>query len=349
MDQADQEMVVESPNKKFFILLLLLFFSYKISFAESRFGELTEMFDERMRGKDDQWVRPHPGPFVWNKIEKKQGNFSWQEADEYVVYAQEHNQIIIATIWPYANWEQKSCKRKKGRSPFGKRFAKYLSKPCSMERYKTFLLALIDRYDGDGNNDMPELTKPIIYWEIMNEPEFKMFFRGNEDDFIEIFNFSSKLIKEKQKDSIIVMAGAAGMFPKNKKFWKSVLPKIKDNFDIANIHHISTPDGKCDKEFWVDEFSSLLKSLKIKKPIWLTEAMTGKCKVIPTYVKAFANGAELIVDVGINAPGMKMSKKSRKKLNQFIEDFDGFTSMKIISKNKAEFKYKNGSTKLLSF
>ena len=333
----------------FFNILFFFILSINFSYSESRFGELTEMRDDRMRGKDGQWVRPHPGPFVWNKIEKKQGNFSWQEADEYVVYAQEHNQIIIATIWPYANWEQKSCKRKKARSPFGKHFAKYLSKPCSMENYKTFLLALVDRYDGDGNNDMPKLTKPIIYWEIMNEPEFKMFFKGNEDDFIEIFNFSSKLIKEKQKDSIIVMAGAAGMFPKNKKFWKSVLPKIKDNFDIANIHHISTPDGKCDKEFWVDEFSSLLKSLKIKKPIWLTEAMTGKCKVIPTYVKAFANGAELIVDVGINAPGMKMSKKSRKKLNQFIEDFDGFTSMKIISKNKAEFKYKNGSTKLLSF
>ena len=74
-DQEDLEMVVESPNKKFFILLLLLFFSCKISFAESRFGELTEMFDERMRGKDDQWVRPHPGPFVWNKIEKKKRKF----------------------------------------------------------------------------------------------------------------------------------------------------------------------------------------------------------------------------------------------------------------------------------
>ena len=333
----------------FFNILIFLIFSLKFSYSESRFGELTEMRDERMRGKDGQWVRPHPGPFVWNKIERKQGSYSWDEADAQVVYAQEHNQTIIATIWPYSNWEQKSCKRKKARSPFGKHFAKYLSKPCSMENYKTFLSALVDRYDGDGNNDMPKLTKPIIYWEIMNEPEFKMFFKGNEDDFIEIFNFSSKLIKEKQKDSIIVMAGAAGMFPKNKKFWKSVLPKIKDNFDIANIHHISTPDGKCDKEFWVDEFSSLLKNLKIKKPIWLTEAMIGKCKVVPTYVKAFANGAELIIDVGINAPGMKMSKKSRKKLNQFIEDFDGFTSMKIISKNKAEFKYTNGSTKLLSF
>jgi hypothetical protein len=139
------------------------------------------------------------------------------------------------------------------------------------------------------------------------------------------------------------------MFEKNKKFWKSVLPKIKDNFDIANIHHISTPDGKCDKEFWVDEFAELLKNKNINKPIWVTEAMIGKCKVLSSYINAFASGAELIIDVGVNAPGMKMSKSSRKKLDKFINEFDGFTSMKLISKNKAEFKYKNESTKLLSF
>ncbi len=332
-----------------FLFLVPLFVFTNILKAESRFGDLTELRDDRMRGKENQWVRPHPGPFVWNNIEKEKGIFSWDKADEYVTYAQNYNQTTIATIWPYANWEQKSCKRKKGRSPFGKHFSKYLSKPCSMDNYKTFLLALIDRYDGDGSNDMPGLTKPIIYWEIMNEPEYKMFFRGKEDEFVEIFNFSSKIIKEKQKDSVIVMAGAAGMFPENEKFWKSALPKIKDNFDIANIHHISTPEGKCDKDFWVEEFSNLLKKLKINKPIWVTEAMTGKCKVIPTYIKAFANGAEIIIDVGINAPGMKMSKKSRKKLNQFISDYDGFESIKLISKNKAEFKFKDGSSKTLDF
>ena len=335
--------------KYYFFTLFFLFFFTNFSFSQSRFGSLTEMHDERMRGEDNQWVRPHPGPFVWNMIENKQGEYYWRDADEYVVYAQEHNQIIIATIWPYANWEQKLCKRKKTKSPFGKHFSKYLSKPCSMENYKTFLLTLVDRYDGDGHNDMPGLSKPIIYWEIMNEPEYKMFFKGKEDEFVEIFNFSSKIIKEKQKDSLIVMAGAAGMFPENKKFWKSTLPKIKDNFDIANIHHISGPDGNCDKEFWVDEFSNLLKSLKINKPIWLTEAMIGKCKVIPTYVKAFANGAEIIIDVGVNAPGMKMSKKSRKKLNQFIDEYDGFESVKLISKKSAEFKFKDGSTKTLDF
>ena len=79
----------------------------------------------------------------------------------------DHNQTILATIWPHTNWDQKSCKRKKARSPFGKRFTKYLSKPCSMEDYKTFLIKIVDRYDGDGSNDMPGLTKPIIYWDVM--------------------------------------------------------------------------------------------------------------------------------------------------------------------------------------
>tara|TARA_Y100001954_G_scaffold72797_1_gene79756 strand:+ start:240 stop:1250 length:1011 start_codon:yes stop_codon:yes gene_type:complete len=332
-----------------FYFLVSLLISINILNAESRFGDLTEMRDDRMRGKDNQWVRPHPGPFVWNNIEKEKGIFSWDKADKYVTYAQNHNQKTIATIWPYSNWEQKSCKRKKGRSPFGKRFTKYLSKPCSMENYKTFLLALVDRYDGDGQNDMPGLTKPIIHWEIMNEPEFRMFFKGTEDEFVEIFNFSSKLIKSKQKDAVIIMAGAAGMFPESKKFWKSALPKIRDHFDIANMHHITPPDGKCDKDFWVSEFSELLQTLNIDKPIWVTEAMTGVCRVIPTYINAFASGAEVIIDVGVNAPGMKMSKGSRKKLNNFIKEVDGFKSVKLISKKKAEFILKNGSKKIIDF
>ena len=78
------------------LLVILFYFLFSINFvnAESRFGELTEIRDERMRGKEGQWVRPHPGPFIWNHIEKEKGNFTWDDADKYVVYAQEHNQTI---------------------------------------------------------------------------------------------------------------------------------------------------------------------------------------------------------------------------------------------------------------
>ena len=59
----------------FFNILIFFIFSLKFSYSESRFGELTEMRDERMRGNDGQWVRPHPGPFIWNHIEKKKESF----------------------------------------------------------------------------------------------------------------------------------------------------------------------------------------------------------------------------------------------------------------------------------
>ena len=75
--------------------LLSLFVTTNILNAESRFGDLTEMRDDRMRGKDNKWVRPHPGPFVWNNIEKEKGIFSWDKADKYVTYAQNHNQKTI--------------------------------------------------------------------------------------------------------------------------------------------------------------------------------------------------------------------------------------------------------------
>ena len=53
---------------KFFNIYFFFIFKINFSFAESSFGDLTEMRDERMRGKENQWVRPHPGPFYmeWN-------------------------------------------------------------------------------------------------------------------------------------------------------------------------------------------------------------------------------------------------------------------------------------------
>ena len=335
--------------KKLLTLLFLLFFLSTSVYSIPRFGELTEMFDPNMRGKENSWVRPHPGPFVWEMIEPEEGRFFWKDADKYVQYSQDHNQTIIATIWPYTKWDQKSCKRKKSKSPFGRHFPNHMSKPCSMEKYLSFLSLVVDRYDGDGNNDMPGLTKPVLHWEIMNEPEFKIFFSGEEDEFVEIFIASSKLIKAKQKDAVIIMAGAAGMHPDSKRFWSSALPKIENHFDIANIHHITGPDGRCDKEMWVDEFTELLNKKNINKPIWVTEAMTGKCKAIDTYINAFLSGAEVIIDVGVNAPGPKMSKENRNQLNKLIEKFNDFKLIRKLSINEVEFELNNGSLKTYQY
>ena len=66
-------------------------------------------------------------------------------------------------------------------------------------------------------------------------------------------------------------------------------------------------------------------------------------------IRDSVNGAEIIIDVGVNAPGMKMSKRSRKKLNEFIEKIDGFKSVKLVSEKQAEFIMKDDSKKIIDF
>ena len=46
---------------------------------------------------------------------------------------------------------------------------------------------------------------------------------------------------------------------------------------------------------------------------------------------------------------MKMSKNSREKLKNFIDDVDGFKSIKLISNKKAEFILEDGSKKIIDF
>ena len=51
-------MQINLPQKVFYLLFFfLIIFSKNFSFAESRFGELTEMFDDKMRGTFKRLVR----------------------------------------------------------------------------------------------------------------------------------------------------------------------------------------------------------------------------------------------------------------------------------------------------
>jgi hypothetical protein len=87
--------------------------------------------------------------------------------------SREEGILLSITVMPLAEWDQDRCHGDEylGNMPMpeGRAVIK-VGKPCSMEDYTEFLKKLVERYDGDGVNDMPELKYPVKYWEIMNEP-----------------------------------------------------------------------------------------------------------------------------------------------------------------------------------
>lgn len=147
--------------------------------------------------------------------------------------------------------------------------------PSDWDSYLTWVKALVERYDGDGVNDLPGLTIPIKYYEILNEPDLNAqhldFYQGSPADYAELLIKTSKAIKQADPDAKVLIAGAAGGSDHFLNFYRSVFkdPLTHSAFDIANVHCIS---GEHYQSFNVEPYQQMLTEFNLTKPIWVTEA-----------------------------------------------------------------------------
>lgn len=225
------------------------------------------------------WVRPHPGPFVWGDIQKaKDQRLDFTAADELVKAASRQNLSILATIWPFAKWDQTSqataevCKVE---DEFSEALGRYRCIPNNWSSYEQWLTATVERYDADGQQDMPGLRSRIRYWEIGNEPDLAgpglRFLVGSSADYANLLKRSYRIIKLADPEAQVLIAGAAGGNDKFMAYWRELFAdkEVLESFDIANVHCISNDSYD---SFNVEPYAKLLKEVGIKKPIWVTEA-----------------------------------------------------------------------------
>jgi hypothetical protein len=166
-----------------------------------------------------------------------------------------------------------------------------------MEAYVAFLGRAVERYDGDGKNDMPGLTIPIKYWEIMNEPSMQggstgglgeelKFFVGTSAEYLEILKASYQAIKEADPEAVVMHAGMAGVQEDFRDFWTPVFAAGGGNYtDVYNIHTISTDARR--EDLYVIKFERFLEQFGLEeKPIWITEVQYGELAKRPDDLKA---------------------------------------------------------------
>ncbi len=255
------------------------------------------------------WGRPHPGPFVWGFVEKEKGEYDFSATDDWVRAAQEDGIALLATVWPYADWDRKECRNEncevsytdifypKERGGVFGGIPKNRCMPCDIEAYKEFLRALVERYDGDGVEDMGGLEIPIKHWEILNEPEMASgeltFFMGSAEEYAGLLKESSAAVKGACEDCVVVHGGAMGVSEEALAFWEEVFSLGgADYFDIANIHFINFGDAST---LNVKDFKKLMESNGVDKPIWVTEAeFESASGVISSFEGALEAGAEKV-------------------------------------------------------
>lgn len=155
--------------------------------ADHRFGFLGrpdpgDMKEIRELGAG--WVRPHPGPFIWGEMQESANDgYDFSKTDSMVKNAQKYELNILATIWPYAVWDQMNRPNsqycKVSGNEFKKEFGEYRCNPYDWKEYLGWVAMVVERYDGNGAGDMPGLITPITHWEVFNEPDLQGGLRGD--------------------------------------------------------------------------------------------------------------------------------------------------------------------------
>ena len=267
--------------------------------TKSKYGFLSAGSDDTkyIKNYGARWVRPHPGPFLWDSSQSSAGAaYDFSGMDEIVKKYSKKKIGILATIWPFAEWDQEtrsdyaSCavsesdqflqgtRDKEGKSETGSYLPRHRCNPEDWYSYVAWVMAVVERYDGDGVSDMKGLKYPVKYWEVMNEPDLDGnetldFYVGGPHDYANLLLETYTAVKAADPGASVIIAGAAGGNDTFLDFYRSVFsyhPEVLTSFDIANVHCISNDSYS---SFNVEPYKNMLAEFGLdSKPIWVTEA-----------------------------------------------------------------------------
>ena len=238
-----------------------------------------------------RWINT-PSHFSWQWIEPEEGIFNFTATDALVSATQSSGLEIMATVWPYSDWDQASCHGSSCEYPSAlflpqddKPQYMFIPKsrctPCNMADYKRFLSKVVERYDGDGLDDMPGLTTPLKSYEILDEPENGLdnlpltFYEGTPQEYVSILRASYEAIKSVCSDCRVVLGGAAGIQEDSLEYFRQVFEAGGDSYiDVANVHYINSGNLA---DLNVGAFRDLMiqTGVSADKPIWAGSVQFG--------------------------------------------------------------------------
>jgi len=156
----------------------------------------------------------------WQVIEPRppvrgRHNYVWRKPDNAVRLWQRHGFHIVITVKCGSTWgggpvSGDILAMKNLKLGMGKKWAKRIDRlpaPEHMEDYRAFIRALVERYDGDGRDDMPRLMWPVLHYQIGNEYVHEGFWGGSLEDYGVLLREAYTAAKQADPRVKIILAG----------------------------------------------------------------------------------------------------------------------------------------------
>ena len=195
--------------------------------------------------------------------------FDWSEADTFFRITGARGLDVVAVVGPWPG------------ARTGAYTEHYL--PEDLDAYEAAITRLVERYDGDGEDDMPGLERPVLAWEIDNEPDLHHLRppRGEDDEaprtdfqtpaeYAEIVRRTSRAIRTADEEALILAGGLYRITDEaSARYLEEVLaePGVHEAFDVLSLHCYFSGDGLVA----VAETMAAARAQVPDKPVWITE------------------------------------------------------------------------------
>ncbi|MCL2832374.1 MAG: hypothetical protein FWD78_04315 [Treponema sp.] len=200
--------------------------------------------DEEYRLLDDMGAVWMLQTFYWSGIEKEQGKFDYSWYDTYVDNAVSRGKKVIACLGYENHWIFKDGKTKR-----------VITKE-NILYFLNFVEKTVKRYSGK-----------VSAWEIWNEPNWWVFWKGSDNEFFELLKQTAQRIRKTDPGAYII-GGAFWRVPDN--FIRGMYKYgAMENLDGLAFHpYAVNPQGALRLH---DTFNKILSEINYKGDVWITE------------------------------------------------------------------------------
>jgi hypothetical protein len=151
--------------------------------------------------------------YSWRFVEPANDTYNWSIWDMLVTAAQQNRVTLLASIGnAVPQWAN-------GSTDWRKQPLDLWTDPMETTSWYRYVYSFVERYDGDGLDDMPGLSQPVKYWELWNEPDLKRFwvppfdephqFDGTVQDYVRLQEVGYAAAKAADPEASIVGPGSA--------------------------------------------------------------------------------------------------------------------------------------------
>ncbi|MFG0330440.1 MAG: hypothetical protein ACF8PN_11135 [Phycisphaerales bacterium] len=137
----------------------------------------------------------------WGGVEKSPGKYNIAEADRLI---REYGNGGIQVVPTLRSNAPAFVRNEIGDDREGGGFSES-AYPKDMNQWLRYVSAMVERYDGDGQKDMPGLRVPIKYWQIENEWLHQ--WKDTDESFQEFFRRTAETIREADPEAKIIGPG----------------------------------------------------------------------------------------------------------------------------------------------